>query len=88
MLDMSAWFIVIHYESCRTFKKVRKTRGAGFTLPGFGVSPITSFFHARRRRAWKRREKEFFGGHSRPRQDAPPPALPVLRTFLKVRHDS
>ena len=31
------------YESSRTFENVPKTRGAGFSLPGPGVSPKTFF---------------------------------------------
>jgi hypothetical protein len=30
----------VRYESSRTFSKVRQTWGAGFSLPGLGVSPI------------------------------------------------
>ena len=53
-------------SSPKLFSKVRKTLGAGFFLPGCGTSPLTGFFfHARCRRAWKKKEKGFFGGHPR-----------------------
>jgi hypothetical protein len=65
------------YESSRTFEKVHKTRGAGFSLPGRGVSPITSFTSLAAAGGEQKREKGFLGDTPNPGKGLPPSALPL-----------
>jgi len=63
------------YESSRTFEKVHTTWGAGFSLPGLGVSPNTSFTSLAA--CGGERSKRVFGGTPHPGLGLAPSALPL-----------